>query len=126
MKLFLKLLPYLIIVALGFGIYFGFTHYEKRISSVTEENVCLMNKNKLLESQVESLKVSHNIVVEQLESIQNQVKESVNYVSDTSLKIDNLKLDEDKDTLLAKINSYELCVAQNSRNPHIKCVMEME
>lgn len=126
MKLFLKLLPYLLIVTLGFAIYFGFTHYEKKISQVTEENICLINKNKSLESQLESEKISHNITVEQLESIHNQVKESVTYVSDTSLKIDNLKLDEDKDTLLAKINAYELCVAQNSRNPHIKCVMEFE
>ena len=126
MKLFLKLLPYLIILSLGFAIYFGFTHYEKKISSVTEENVCLMNKNKLLESQLESEKISHNITVEQLESIHNQVKESVNYVSDTSLKIDALKLDENKETLIGKINAYELCVAQNSRNPNIKCVMEFE
>ena len=41
-------------------------------------------------------------------------------------KIDSLKLDEDKNTLIDKINAYELCVAKNSRNPHIKCKMEFE
>ena len=126
MKLFLKLLPYLIILALGFGIYFGFVHYEKIITELTKENTCIINENNALKNEIDSLKKTHDITVEQLENIQNQVKESVNYVSDTSLKIDGLKLDEDKDSLLAKINAYELCVAQNSRNPHIKCVMEME
>ena len=48
------------------------------------------------------------------------------YVSDTSNKIESLKLDEDKNILIDKINGYEICVAQNSRNPHIKCKMEFE
>lgn len=126
MNLFLKLLPYLIIISLGFGIYFGFKHYESKIFQLTTDYTCVVNENNLLKEENKSLKEINNITTEQLQNIQKQVYESVTYVTDTSNKIDSLKLDEDKDTLLAKINAYEICVAKNSRNPSIKCKMEME
>ena len=126
MNLFLKLLPYLIIVAMGFGIYFGFRYYESKISSLTSELTCSINEVKELKEENTSLKEQNKITVEQLQNIQKQVYESVTYVSDTSNKIDSLKLDEDKNTLIDKINAYELCVAKNSRNPSIKCKMEFE
>jgi len=126
MNLFLKLLPYLIIISLGFGIYFGFKHYESKIFQLTTDYTCVVNENNLLKEENKSLKEINNITTEQLQNIQKQVYESVTYVTDTSNKIDSLKLDEDKDILLAKINAYEICVAKNSRNPSIKCKMEME
>ena len=126
MNLFLKALPYLLIISLGFAIYFGFRHYESKISSLTAELTCSINEVKELKEENKSLKEQNKISVEQLENIQKQVYESVTYVSDTSNKIDSLKLDEDKNTLIDKINAYEICVAQNSRNPHIKCKMEFE
>lgn len=126
MNLFLKLLPYLIIISMGFGIYYGFRHYESKISSLTTELTCSINEVNQLKEENRVLKESNQITVEQLENIQKQVYESVTYVSDTSNKIDTLKLDEDKNTLINKINAYEICVAQNSRNPEIKCKMEFE
>lgn len=126
MNLFLKLLPYLIIVAMGFGIYFGFRYYESKISSLTSELTCSINEVKELKEENTSLKEQNKITIEQLKNIQHQVYDSITYVSDTSNKIDSLKLDEDKSILIDKINAYEICVAQNSRNPHIKCKMEFE
>lgn len=126
MNLFLKLLPYLIIISMGFGIYYGFRHYESKISSLTTELTCSINEVNQLKEENRVLKESNQITVEQLENIQKQVYESVTYVSDTSNKIDTLKLNEDKNTLINKINAYEICVAQNSRNPEIKCKMEFE
>lgn len=126
MNLFLKLLPYLIIISMGFGIYYGFRHYESKISQLTTDYTCVVNENNSLKEENRVLKESNQITVEQLENIQKQVYESVTYVSDTSNKIDTLKLDEDKNTLINKINAYEICVAQNSRNPEIKCKMEFE
>ena len=38
MNLFLKALPYLLIISLGFAIYFGFRHYESTISSFFSKN----------------------------------------------------------------------------------------
>ena len=96
MNLFLKLLPYLIIVAMGFGIYFGFRYYESKISSLTSELTCSINEVKELKEENTSLKEQNKITVEQLQNIQKQVYESVTYISDTSNKIDSLKLDEDK------------------------------
>ena len=126
MNLFLKLLPYLIILVLGFSIYFGFRHYESKISQLTTDYTCVVNENNSLKEEIASLKEINNITTEQLQNIQKQVYESVTYVTDTSNKIDTLKLDEDKNTLINKINAYEICVAQNSRNPEIKCKMEFE
>lgn len=126
MNLFLKALPYLLIISLGFAIYFGFRHYESKIFQLTTDYTCVVNENNLLKEENKSLKEINNITTEQLQNIQKQVYESVTYVTDTSNKIDSLKLNENKDTLLAKINAYEICVAKNSRNPSIKCKMEME
>ena len=126
MNLFLKALPYLLIVSLGFAIYFGFRHYESKISQLTTDYTCVVNENNSLKEEIASLKEINNITTEQLQNIQKQVYESVTYVTDTSNKIDSLKLDEDKEILIGKINAYEICVAKNSRNPHIKCKMEFE
>jgi septal ring factor EnvC (AmiA/AmiB activator) len=126
MNLFLKLLPYLIILALGFSIYFGFRHYESKISQLTTDYTCVVNENNSLKEEIASLKEINNITTEQLQNIQKQVYESVTYVTDTSNKIDSLKLDEDKEILIGKINAYEICVAKNSRDPSIKCKMEFE
>lgn len=126
MNLFLKLLPYFFIIVMGFGIYFGFRYYESKISSLTSELTCSQEEVKQLKEENTSLKEQNKITVEQLENIQHQVYDSITYVSDTSNKIDSLKLDEDKSILIDKINAYEICVAQNSRNPHIKCKMEFE
>lgn len=126
MNLFLKLLPYLIILALGFSIYFGFRHYESKISQLTTDYTCVVNENNSLKEEIVSLKEINNITTEQLQNIQKQVYESVTYVTDTSNKIDSLKLDEDKEILIGKINAYEICVAKNSRDPSIKCKMEFE
>ncbi len=126
MNLFLKLLPYLIILALGFSIYFGFRHYESKISQLTTDYTCVVNENNSLKEEIASLKEINNITTEQLQNIQKQVYESVTYVTDTSNKIDSLKLDEDKEILIGKINAYEICVAKNSRDPSIKCKMEFK
>ena len=126
MNLFLKLLPYLIILALGFSIYFGFRHYESKISQLTSDYTCVVNENNSLKEEIASLKEINNITTEQLQNIQKQVYESVTYVTDTSNKIDSLKLDEDKEILIGKINAYEICVAKNSRDPSVKCKMEFE
>lgn len=126
MNLFLKLLPYFFIIVMGFGIYFGFRYYESKISFLTTELTCSQEEVKQLKEENTSLKEQNKITVEQLENIQHQVYDSITYVSDTSNKIDSLKLDEDKSTLIDKINTYEICVAKNSRNPNIKCKMEFE
>ena len=86
----------------------------------------MVNENNSLKEEIASLKEINNITTEQLQNIQKQVYESVTYVTDTSNKIDSLKLDEDKEILIGKINAYEICVAKNSRDPSIKCKMEFE
>lgn len=126
MNIFLKLLPYLIIVALGFGIYGGFKYMSSELSKAKEQNICLTVENSELVSRIEQLTKTSNITVEQLEQIRKNEKESLKYISETNLKINEMQLNEDSAILLMKINNYEVCMAKNSLNPEIKCQLDLQ
>jgi len=126
MNIFLKLLPYLIIVALGFGIYGGFKYMSNELAKAKEQNICLTTENAELINQINTLKETSNITVEQLEQIRKNEKNSLKYINEYNNKINDLKLDEDSDIILMKINNYEVCMAKNSLNPEIKCELELQ
>jgi hypothetical protein len=126
MNIFLKLLPYLIIVALGFGIYGGFKYMSNELAKAKEENICLTASNAELVSQIESLKETTNITVEQLEQIRKNEKSSLKYISEFSNRVNELSLTEDPEVILMKINNYEVCMAKNSMNPEVKCELELQ
>ena len=126
MNIFLKLLPYLIIVALGFGIYGGFRYMSNELAKAKEENICLTASNAELVSQIESLKETTNITVEQLEQIRKNEKSSLKYISEFSNRVNELSLTEDPEVILMKINNYEVCMAKNSMNPEVKCELELQ
>lgn len=126
MNIFLKLLPYLIIVALGFGIYGGFKYMSSELSKAKEQNICLTVENSELTSKIEQLTKTSTITVEQLEQIRKNEKESLKYISETNLKINEMQLNEDSSVLLMKINNYEVCMAKNSLNPEIKCQLDLQ
>ena len=126
MNIFLKLLPYLIIVALGFGIYGGFKYMSNELAKAKEQNICLTTENAELINQINTLKETSNITVEQLEQIRKNEKNSLKYINEYNNKINDLKLDEDYDIILMKINNYEVCMAKNSLNPEIKCELELQ
>ena len=126
MNIFLKLLPYLIIVALGFGIYGGFKYMSNELAKAKEQNICLTTENAELINQINTLKETTNITVEQLEQIRKNEKNSLKYINEYNNKINDLKLNEDSDIILMKINNYEVCMAKNSLNPEIKCELELQ
>ena len=125
MKIFLKLLPYLIIVALGFGIYFGFTHMSGKIAESERQNQCLIMEKQELENQVKALKEVSALSVEQLESLRKSEKESLKYINEKNSEINALTLTEEPDIMLIKINAYEECIAKNSLNPSVICKLEL-
>lgn len=126
MKIFLKLLPYLIIVALGFGIYFGFTHMSGKIAESERQNQCLIMEKQELENQVKALKEVSALSVEQLESLRKSEKESLKYINEKNSEINALTLTEEPDIMLIKINAYEECIAKNSLNPSVICKLELQ
>lgn len=126
MNIFFKLLPYLIIVALGFGIYGGFKYMSNELAKAKEQNICLTTENAELINQINTLKETSNITVEQLEQIRKNEKNSLKYINEYNNKINDLKLNEDSDIILMKINNYEVCMAKNSLNPEIKCELELQ
>ena len=56
MNIFLKFLPYLLIIALGAGIYGGFRYMSNELSITKEQNQTLIIKNNELQNQINSLK----------------------------------------------------------------------
>lgn len=126
MKIFLKLLPYLLIIVLGLGIYFGFRYMSNEIASVESENASLIVEKNELENRLTSIAEMNNITVEQLETLIHNEHESQEYIANVSNKVDNLNLNNDIDEILVKINNYEKCMAENSLKPEVKCDLEIE
>lgn len=126
MNIFLKFLPYLLIIALGAGIYSGFRYMSNELSITKEQNQTLIIKNNELQNQIKTISTTANVTVEQLEQIRKNEKESLKYISETNLKIDALELNEDSNIILMKINNYEVCMAKNSLNPEIKCELNIK
>lgn len=126
MNIFLKLLPYLLIIALGYGIYGGFKYMSSELSKAKEQNICLTTENSELLSRIESLTQTSSITIEQLEQIRKNEKNSLKYIADINNKINEMKFDEDPNIILMKINNYEVCMAKNSLNPNIKCELELK
>ena len=126
MNIFLKFLPYLLIIALGAGIYGGFRYMSNELSITKEQNQTLIIKNNELQNQIKTISTTANVTVEQLEQIRKNEKESLKYISETNLNIDALELNEDSNIILMKINNYEVCMAKNSLNPEIKCELNIK
>jgi hypothetical protein len=126
MKIFLKLLPYLIIIALGFGIYGGFKYMSDEVSKAKEQVQTLLIQKSELENKVDTLNTIKDISIEQQVQLQHNEKESIKYINDFNNKVNELTFNEDKDIILMKINNYEVCMAKNSLNPEIKCELNLK
>lgn len=126
MKIFLKLLPYLLIVALGASLYFGFVHMSNKIAESERQTQCLILEKQELENQVKSLKEVSTLTVDQLESLRKNEKASLKYINEKNNEINALTLSEDPDIMIIKINAYEECVAKNSLNPSVICKLELQ
>lgn len=126
MKIFLKLLPYLIIIALGFGIYGGFKYMSDEVSKAKEQVQTLLIQKSELENKVDTLNTIKDISIEQQVQLQHNEKESIKYINNFNNKINELTFNEDKDIILMKINNYEVCMAKNSLNPEIKCELNLK
>lgn len=126
MKIFLKLLPYLIIIALGFGIYGGFKYMSDEVSKAKEQVQTLLIQKSELKNKVDTLNTIKDISIEQQVQLQHNEKESIKYINDFNNKVNELTFNEDKDIILMKINNYEVCMAKNSLNPEIKCELNLK
>ena len=66
MNIFLKIAPYLIILALGFGIYYGFNYMSDKISEVQKENQILTNQVSSLKTELENKNITNKAYLEQI------------------------------------------------------------
>lgn len=125
MNLFLKIAPYLIIIALGLGIYYGFNYMSDKISEVQKENQYLNIQLSSMEKELKNKNINYQIILEELEQLQKNETESINNIIDNNKNIDNMNMTGDRKKLLNKINEYEKCISENSLKPHIKCNIDL-
>ena len=124
-----KIWPYLLIAILGLAIYFGFVHFSNKVEELTRENTILEERNAEINNNYNTLKNMYNISLKQVEELQKQQKESLQYVSDLRQKLNEMDLKkayaEDAEKLLKTINDYEKCYSANLiKNPSYKCYKE--
>lgn len=124
-----KALPYIIIVILGLSIYFGFVYFSNKIEKLSRENTQLQNQNAEVNNNLNTLKNLYNISLKQVEELQKQQKESLQYVSELKQALNEMNLsqayNEDAEKLLQTINDYEKCYALNTiKDPTLKCYKE--
>jgi len=121
-----KIWPYLLIAILGLAIYFGFVHFSNKIEELTRQNTILEEKNSEINNNYNTLKNMYNISLKQVEELQKQQKESIQYVSELKQALNGMDLrkeySKDAEKLLKTINDYEKCYALNLiKDPSKKC-----
>ena len=120
-----KIWPYLLIVALGLAIYGGFRYYSNKIEELSRQNAILQAQNAEINNNYNTLQNMYSISMKQVEELQKQQKESLNYVESLKQALNEVNLKEayDKDSikLLNDINDYEKCMAKNFKNPYKHC-----
>ena len=121
-----RIWPYLLIAILGLAIYFGFVHFSNQIEELTRQNTILEERNAEINNNYNTLKNMYNISLKQVEELQRQQKESLQYVADLRQKLNEMDLkkaySEDAKKLLKTINDYENCYSGNLiKDPSHKC-----
>lgn len=126
MKLLLRCLPYLIIIALSISIYFGFKYMTNKLSESKQIEQTLNIENKMLQEKMKASEELTQITIKQLEKMQSNEKEAITKINDSDVKINSLHLEKINDSLLQKINEHEDCVANNFKKPSIKCEINLK
>lgn len=126
MKLFLKCLPYIIIIVLGLSIFYGFKYMANKLTESKQIEQTLSIENKLLQEKIKSNEELTQISIKQLEKMRQNEQVAIDKINDNDNKINSLQLNKINDIILNKINEHEDCVANNFKKPNIKCVLEIE
>lgn len=124
-----KALPYIIIVVLGLAIFGGFKYYSNKIEELSRQNAVLIEQNAEINNNYNTLQNLYNISIKQVEELQKQQKESLQYVAQLKQELNGMNLKEayEKDALklLENINQYEKCYSLNTiKDPTYKCYKE--
>lgn len=127
-QIFLRILPYLIIVVMGVVLYGMFSHYKSTIEDLQETVVILQTQKAEVENNYSSLKEIYNISLTQIEELRKSEKQSLEYIAEYERQLHDIEFgteyDKDSVKLLANINEYERCWAKNFNNPSTKCKLE--
>ena len=92
MKLLLRCLPYLIIIALSISIYFGLKYMTNKLSESKQIEQTLNIENKMLQEKMKASEELTQITIKQLEKMHSNSKEAITKINDSAYKVNSLQL----------------------------------
>lgn len=125
-NIFLKSLPYLIVIGLLTGIFWYGSILKKENQNLLEENTKYCEIIKQNEKKIEDLQADFNMTNKELEILRKSEQDAKKYLEapELKIKIDSILNEPDANKLVEKINNYQSCLIKQFDNPSIDCLIE--
>lgn len=125
-NIFLKCLPYLLIIGLLTGIFWYGSKLKEENKNLFEQNIQYCETIKQNKKQIEDLQADFNMTNKELEEFKKNEDDAKKYLDapELKIKIDTLMNETDTVKLVERINRYQLCLTKQFENPSIDCLEE--
>lgn len=125
-NIFLKSLPYLIVIGLIVGIFWYGSTLKSENQFLLEQNTQYCEIIKQNEKKIEDLQVDFNMTNKELEVLRKNEQDAKKYLNapELKIKIDSLINEADTNKLVERINNYQACLIKQFDNPTIDCLIE--
>ena len=91
-----KIWPYLLLVVLGLVLYGGFRYFTNKVEELTQQNTILQAQNAEVNNNYTTLQNMYSISMKQVEDLQKQQKESLEYVTELRIALNEIDLEKIK------------------------------
>lgn len=125
-NIFLKSLPYLIVIGLIAGIFWYGSTLKSENQFLLEQNIQYCEIIKQNEKKIEDLQADFNMTNKELEILRKSEQDAKKYLNapELKIKIDSLINEADTNKLVERINNYQACLIKQFDNPTIDCLIE--
>lgn len=125
-NIFLKSLPYLIVIGLIVGIFWYGSTLKSENQFLLEQNTQYCEIIKQNEKKIEDLQADFNMTNKELEVLRKNEQDAKKYLNapELKIKIDSLINEADTNKLVERINNYQACLIKQFDNPTIDCLIE--
>jgi hypothetical protein len=125
-NIFLKSLPYLIVIGLIVGIFWYGSTLKSENQFLLEQNTQYCEIIKQNEKKIEDLQADFNMTNKELEILRKNEQDAKKYLNapELKIKIDSLINEADTNKLVERINNYQACLIKQFDNPTIDCLIE--
>lgn len=125
-NIFLKSLPYLIVIGLIVGIFWYGSTLKSENQFLLEQNTQYCEIIKQNEKKIKDLQADFNMTNKELEVLRKNEQDAKKYLNapELKIKIDSLINEADTNKLVERINNYQACLIKQFDNPTIDCLIE--